>query len=76
MFLHTYSIGVFRSYIQSWNFATIIIIIIGVKGGRDSNDEKKLMITNGECEFDQDVLVMVNNFKMQYDQLLKVYNGS
>jgi hypothetical protein len=34
------------------------------------------MITNGESEFDQDVLVMANNFKMQYDQLLKVYNGS
>jgi hypothetical protein len=32
----------FRSFIQSWNCTTLIIIIIGVKGGGDNNGEKKI----------------------------------
>ncbi len=74
MFFHMDSMRKFRSFIQSWNSTTIIIIIIGVKEGGDSNGEKQLMIINGEGEFDQNVLMMGNNFKMKYDQLFKVYN--
>jgi hypothetical protein len=37
--------------------------------------KKKLMIIDGESEFDQDVLMMGNKFRMKYDQLFKVYNG-
>ncbi len=33
------------------------------------------MIVNGKGEFDQDVLALGNNFKIQYEQLLKAYNG-
>ncbi len=31
--------------------------------------KKKLFITNGEGEFDQDVLTFNNNFKTEYEQL-------
>ncbi len=75
MFFHMDSMKEFRSFIQSWNFTTIIIIIIGVKGGGDNNGGKQLMIIDGEGEFDQDVLIMGNNFIMEYGQLFKVYNG-
>ncbi len=33
------------------------------------------MITDGESEFDQDILTFGNNFKTEYEQLLKTYNG-
>ncbi len=33
------------------------------------------MITNGKGEFDQDVLVFSNHFKIKYDQSLEAYNG-
>jgi hypothetical protein len=42
--------------------------------GRDSRGQKQLMIINGEGEFDQDVLTMGNNFKLEYEQLLEAYN--
>jgi hypothetical protein len=32
------------------------------------------MIINGEGDFDQDVLTMGNNFKLEYEQLLEAYN--
>jgi hypothetical protein len=34
------SIKEFKSALQSWNFATIVIIIIGVKGKENSKGEK------------------------------------
>jgi len=35
-----------------------------------------LLIANGEGEFDQDIIVLGNNFKIEYEQLLEAYNGS
>ncbi len=34
------------------------------------------MIVDGEGEFDQDALILGNNFKIKYEELFKVYNGS
>jgi len=34
------------------------------------------LIIDGEGEFDQDVFIFGNNFKMKYEQLLEAYNGS
>jgi hypothetical protein len=34
------------------------------------------LITNGKREYDQDVIIFGNNFKIQYEQLLEAYNGS
>jgi hypothetical protein len=34
-----------------------------------------LLIVDGKCEFDQNVLTLGNNFKTKYEQLFKVYNG-
>ncbi len=39
MFSHMDSIKVFKSYIQSWRSTTISIIIVGVRGVRDSKGE-------------------------------------
>jgi hypothetical protein len=33
-----------------------------------------LSIANGEGEFDQDVLILGNNFRTKYEQLLEAYN--
>jgi hypothetical protein len=40
-----------------------------VKVRRDNKGEK-----HGEGEFNQDVFVMGNNFKIKYEQLLETYN--
>jgi hypothetical protein len=69
------SIREFKSFIQSWRFATIIVVIISVSGIRDIKGEKQLLITIGKGEFDQDVFVLGNNFKTKYEQLLEAYNG-
>jgi len=69
------SIREFRSIIQSWRFATIAIIVIGVRGVGDSKGEKKLLISYGKGEFEQDILVVGNNFITKYEQLLETYNG-
>ncbi len=63
MFFHMDSNRKFRSFIQTLKFVTIVIIVIGVKGIGDSEYEKRLMITNGKIEIDQDVLAFGNNFK-------------
>ncbi len=66
MFFHMDSIRVFKSFIRSWRSTTIIIIVVGVRGIRDSKGEKQLLIVDGEGEFDQDVLIIGNNFKTQF----------
>jgi len=75
MFFHMDSIREIRSYLQSWSLATISFIIVGVKRGRNNKGENQLLITNEKGEFDQDVLVFGNNFKIEYEQLLEAYNG-
>jgi hypothetical protein len=75
MFFHMDSIRKVRSSLQSWSLATISFIIISVKGGRNNKGENQLLIVDGKGEFDQDVLVLSNNFKIKYEQLLKAYNG-
>jgi hypothetical protein len=40
MFFHMDSIKEFRSFIQNWRFATIIVIIISVREVRDGKGEK------------------------------------
>jgi len=57
------SIRKFRSFIQNWRFATIVAIIIGVRGIGDNKGEKTLLIIYKEGEFDQDVFVFGNNFR-------------
>jgi hypothetical protein len=75
MFFHIDSIREIRSYLQSWNLVTISFIIVGGKGGRNNKGENQLLIANGKGEFDQNVLVLGNNFKIKYEQLLEAYNG-
>jgi hypothetical protein len=75
MFFHMDSIKEFRSSIQSWRFATIVIIVLGVNGIGDSKGKKQLLIIDGKDEFDQDIFVLGNNFKIEYEQLLEAYNG-
>jgi len=65
-----------KNFIQSWRSTTIVVIIISVKGVGDNKGEKKLLIVNGKCEFDQNVLTIGNNYKTKYEQLLKAYNKS
>jgi hypothetical protein len=57
----------FRSSIQNWRSITIVFIVIGVRGIKDSKGEHQLLIANGEGEFDQNVLVLGNNFKTKYE---------
>jgi hypothetical protein len=75
MFFHMDSIRKVRSSLQSWSLATISFIIVSVKGGRNNKGENQLLIVDGKGEFDQDVLVLSNNFKIEYEQFLKAYNG-
>jgi hypothetical protein len=72
MFFHMDSIREFKSFFQCWNY----VIIVGVKGGRDNKGERQLLIVNGEGEFEQDILILNNNFKIDNEQLLEAYNGS
>jgi hypothetical protein len=37
----------------------------------ESKHEKELMIVNGEGEFNQNVLVLGNQFRIEYDQLVE-----
>ncbi len=34
-----------------------------------------MLILDEESEFDQDILVLGNNFRTKYEQLLEAYNG-
>jgi hypothetical protein len=65
----------FKSSIHNWRYGTIVVIIISVRGVRDNKGEKQLSITNGEGEFDQNILAFGNNFKIKHEQFFKVYNG-
>jgi len=76
MFSHMDSIRKFRISIQSWRFVPIVPIVIGVKGIGDNKDEKQLLIVDRKGEFDRNIIALGNNFKIEYEQLLKVYNGS
>jgi len=76
MFSQMDSIRKFRNFIWRWRSITIVVIIIGVRGVRDNKGEKKLLIIDGEGEFDQDVLTLGKNFIIKYEQLLEAYNGS
>jgi hypothetical protein len=64
MFFHMDSIREFKSFIQSWRFITIVVIIISIRGVRDSRGERLLLIEDGEGEFDP-----------EYEQLFEAYNG-
>ncbi len=75
IFFHMDSIRKFRSCIQSWRSITIAIIVTDLKGIKDSKGEKQLLIVDGEGEFDQDVLILGNNLRIKYEQLLESYNG-
>ncbi len=72
MFFYMDFIREFRSSIQNWRSITIVVIVIGVRRIKDSKGEQRLLIANGEGEFDQNVLVLGNNFKTKYKQLLEV----
>jgi hypothetical protein len=57
------SISEFKSYIQSWKYVTIDVIIIDVTGVRDSKGEKKILIIDAKGEFDPNIFAFDNNFK-------------
>jgi hypothetical protein len=40
MFFHMDSIRKFKSFFQSWNFVTIVVIIVSVRGGGNIKGEK------------------------------------
>ncbi len=44
----------FKSSFQSWNSPTIVVIIVGVRGGGNNKNEKNILLVNGKREFDQD----------------------
>ncbi len=67
MFFHMDSIREFINFIQNWRFTTIVVIIISVKGIRDSKGENQLLITHGKFEFDQNVFAFGNNFITEYE---------
>jgi hypothetical protein len=69
------SIKEIRIYLQNWSLVTISFIIVGGKGRRNNKGENQLLIANGKGEFDQDVLILDNNFKIKDEQLLEAYNG-
>jgi hypothetical protein len=75
MFFHMDSIREIRSSFQSWSLVTMSFIIVGGKGGRNNKAENQFLIANGKSEFDQDVLILGNNFKLEYEQLLEAYSG-
>jgi hypothetical protein len=75
IFFHMDSIKEFQISIQSWRSTTIVVIVIGVRGIRDNKTFKILLIAEEEGEFDQDVFILHNDFKIEYDQLLEAYNG-
>ncbi len=75
IFFHMDSNREIKSSLQSWSLATISFIIVGVKGGRNNKGENQLLIVDGKGEFDQDLLALRNNFKIQYEQLLEAYHG-
>jgi hypothetical protein len=52
MFFHMDSIKKFLKIIQNWRYATIAIIVIGVRGVGDNKGEKLLLIADGKGEFD------------------------
>ncbi len=72
MFFHMDFIKKLKNSVQSWRSTTIVIIIIGVKGIRDNKSEQQLLIADEEGEFDQDILVLNNNFRTKCEQLLKM----
>jgi hypothetical protein len=76
MFFHLDSIREFKSYIYSYKSVTIVVIVICVRGIENNRAEKQLLITNGKGKFDQDVIIFGNNFKIEYEQFLEMYNGS
>ncbi len=67
MFFHMDSIKIFKSFIQSWRSTTIVVIIISVKGVKVNKGENLLLIVDGEGEFDQDVFVISNNFRLEFE---------
>ncbi len=75
MFFHMDSIIKFSSSIQNWRFIVVAIINIGVRGIEDNKGEKQLLIVNGKDEFDQNVFVLGNTFRIDYEKHLEAYNG-
>jgi hypothetical protein len=72
MFSHFDSLKEFRSKSLQSKFSTttIVIIVIAIKGGNSSH-EGRLMIVDGESQFDQIVLAFSNQFKTKNDQLVE-----
>ncbi len=52
----------------------MFFIIVGVRG-ENNKGEKQLLIVNGKCEFDQDVLAFGTNFKTKYELFFETFNG-
>jgi len=46
------SIRQLKNSLQNWCYATLVVIIVGVRGGGNNKGEKQLLIVNGKGEFE------------------------
>ncbi len=72
---HVFPLKNSEFFFQNWSFLTIVVIIVCVRGRGNNKGEKKLLIIDGEDEFNQDVFALGNNFIIEYEQFFKAYNG-
>jgi hypothetical protein len=61
MVFHMDSIREFKSYLQSWSFATIVVINIDVRGGRISKGEKHSLIAMENVNLTKMFFILNNN---------------
>jgi hypothetical protein len=71
MFFHMDSIREFRSSIQNWRSSTIAIIIVGVRGIRDSKGQKELLIIDGKVNLTKMFLFLVIISKHNMNNFLR-----
>ncbi len=57
------SIRQLKNSLQNQGYATIVVIIVGVRGGGNNEGEKQLLIVDGKGKFDQNAFAFGNNFK-------------
>jgi len=71
MFFHMDSIKEFRSSIQNWRSSTIAIIIVGVRGIKDSKGQKELLIIDGKVNLTKMFLFLVIISKHNMNNFLR-----
>jgi len=56
---------------NNWRPTTIVVIIIGVKGVRDSKGEKQLLIVDGKGELTKTFLLLVTILEQNMNNFLR-----